>query len=168
LPPGARKRLTFAVPISGIADPVEVTLRTGETVLAQQRLDLHEALHAEQVIVALTRDIGLDFLATVFQKMPTRVVYLPPGDLPQHWSGYDSVSAVVVKGVSLQALSEAQSTALHAWIADGGTLIAAGDSQYTLLTEPRLRALLPVEVLGLQHVEGLPALAERLASTVAA
>src|SRR6266446_1868955 len=161
LPPGARKRLTFAVPISGIADPVEVTLQTGETVLAQQQLDLHEALHAEQVIVALTRDIGLDFLATVFQKTPTRVVYLPPGDLPQHWSGYDSVSAVVVKGVSLQALSEAQSTALHAWIADGGTLIAAGDSQYTLLTEPRLRALLPVEVLGLQHVEGLPALAER-------
>ena len=161
LPPGARKRLTFAVPISGIADPVEVTLRTGETVLAQQRLDLHEALHAEQVIVALTRDVGLDFLATVFQKTPTRVVYLPAGELPQHWSGYDSVSAVVVKGVSLQALSEAQSTALHAWIADGGTLIAAGDSQYTLLTEPRLRALLPVEVLGLQHVEGLPALAER-------
>jgi len=161
LPPGARKRLTFAVPISGIADPIEVTLRTGETVLAQQRLDLHEALHAEQVIVALTRDVGLDFLATVFQKTPTRVVYLPPGELPQHWGGYDSVSAVVVKGVSLQALSEAQSTALHAWIADGGTLIAAGDSQYTLLTEPRLRALLPVEVLGLQHVEGLPALAER-------
>ncbi len=153
--------LGVAVPISGIADPIEVTLRTGETVLAQQRLDLHEALHAEQVIVALTRDVGLDFLATVFQKTPTRVVYLPPGELPQHWSGYDSVSAVVVKGVSLQALSEAQSTALHAWIADGGTLIAAGDSQYTLLTEPRLRALLPVEVLGLQHVEGLPALAER-------
>jgi len=159
LPSGARKRLTFAVPISGIADPVEITLRTGETVLVQQRLDLHEALHAEQVIVGLTRDVSLDFLATVFQKTHTRVVYLPPDELPQHWSGYDSVAAIVVKGVSLQALSEAQSTALREWIANGGTLIAAGDSQYTLLTETRLRALLPVEVLGLQHVEGLPALA---------
>jgi hypothetical protein len=157
LPPGARKRFTFAVPISGIADPVEVTLRTGETVLAQQRLDLREALHAEQVIVGLTHDVSLDFLATVFQKTHTRVVYLPPDDLPQHWSGYDSVSAVVVKGVSLQALSTEQNTALHEWLANGGTLIAAGDSQYTLLTEPRLRALLPVEVLGLQQVAGLPA-----------
>jgi hypothetical protein len=67
------------------------------------------------------------------------------------------VSAVVVKGVSLQALSTAQNLALHEWLASGGTLIAAGDSQYTLLTEPRLRALLPVEVLGLQQVAGLPA-----------
>lgn len=158
LPPGARKRFTFAVPISGIADPVEVTLRTGETVLAQHRLDLREALHAEQVIVGLTQDVSLDFLATVFAKTHTRVVYLPPSELPQHWSGYDSVSAVVVKGVSLQALSAGQNTALHEWLANGGTLIAAGDSQYTLLTEPRLRALLPVEVLGLQQVEGLPAL----------
>jgi hypothetical protein len=159
LPPGARKRFTFAVPISGIADPVEVTLRTGETVLAQQRLDLREALHAEQVIVGLTQDVSLDFLATVFTKTHTRVVYLPPSELPQHWSGYDSVSAIVVKGVSLQALSAAQNTALHEWLANGGTLIAAGDSQYTLLTEPRLRTLLPVEVLGLQQVEGLPAFA---------
>jgi hypothetical protein len=158
LPPGARKRFTFAVPISGIADPVEITLRMGETVLAQHRLDLREALHAEQVIVGLTQDVSLDFLATVFAKTHTRVVYLPPSELPQHWSGYDSVSAVVVKGVSLQALSAGQNTALHAWLANGGTLIAAGDSQYTLLTEPRLRALLPVEVLGLQQVEGLPAL----------
>lgn len=160
LPPGARKRFTFAVPITSTADPVEVTLRTGETVLAQQHLDVHEALHAEQVIVGLTRDVSLDFLATAF-KTHTRVVYLPPADLPQHWSGYDSVTSVVVKGISLQGLSEAQHTALRQWIASGGTLIAAGDSQYTLLTEPRLRALLPVEVLGLQQVEKLPTFAER-------
>jgi hypothetical protein len=154
LPPGARKRFAFAVPISGIADPVEVTLRTGETVLAQQQLDLREALHAEQVIVGLTRDVSLDFLATVFTKTHTRVVYLSPSELPQHWSGYDSVSAVVVKGVSLQALSVEQNTALHEWLANGGTLIAAGDSQYTLLMEPRLRALLPVEVLGYNRLTG--------------
>ena len=29
LPPGARKRFTFAVPITSIADPVEVTLHAG-------------------------------------------------------------------------------------------------------------------------------------------
>ena len=160
LPPGARKRFTFAVPITSTADPVEVTLRSGETVLALQHLDLHEALHAEQVIVGLTRDVSLDFLATAF-KTHTRIVYLPPTELPQHWSGYDSVATVVVKGISLQGLSEEQNTALRQWIASGGILIAAGDSQYTLLTEPRLRALLPVEVLGLQQVDGLPALAER-------
>jgi len=160
LPLGARKRFTFSVPITSTADPVEVTLHTGGTVLAQQRLDLREALHAEQVIVGLTRDVSLDFLATAF-KTHTRIVYLHPADLPQHWSGYDSVTAVVVKGISLQVLSEAQNTALQQWIANGGTLITAGDAQYTLLTEPRMRALLPVEVLGLQQVEEVPAFALR-------
>jgi len=164
LPPGARKRLTFAVPITSIADPVDVSLWVGDQVLAQQRLDLREALHAEQIILGLTRDVSLDFLATAFPKTHTRIVYLPPADLPVHWSGYDSVSAVVVKGISLQALSDTQYTALQAWLANGGILIAAGDAQYTLLQEPRLRALLPVHVLGVQAQEGLPALAERYAT----
>lgn len=163
LPTGARKRITFTVPITSTADPIEVTLRAGDTVLAQQRLDLRDALHAEQVIVGLTRDVSLDFLATVF-KAHTRIVYLPPSDLPQHWSGYDSVATVVVKGISLQGLSAEQMTALHQWIAQGGTLIAAGDAQYTLLMEPRLRALLPVEVSGLYQTSSLPALAERYAA----
>ena len=105
--------------------------------------------------MGLTHDIGLDFLATVFTKTHTRVVYLPPSELPQHWSGYDSVSAVVVKGVSLQALSAEQNTALHEWLANGGTLIAAGDSQYTLLMEPRLHiALLPVECWVCDRLKG--------------
>lgn len=163
LPAGARKRWTLAVPITSIADPVEVFLRQGTQILAQQRLDLRTALHAEQVIVGLTRDVSLDFLATAFTTH-TRVVYLPPAELPQHWSGYDSVSAIVLKGLSLQTLSEAQLTTLQQWIANGGTLIAAGDSQYTLLTEPRIRTLLPVEVLGLQQLETLPALAQRYQS----
>lgn len=166
LPPGARKRLTFSVPITSIADPVEIALRQGAQIIAQQRLDLREALHAEQVIIGLTRDISLDFLATVFPTTHTRVVYLSPSDAPQQWSGYDSVSAMVLKGISLQALSEEQMTTLRQWLANGGTLVVAGDSQYTLLTESRLRALLPVEVLGLQHLEALPALAARYSSPV--
>ncbi len=159
LPSGARKRLTFAVPITSIADLVDVSLHAGAQVLATQRLDLREALHAEQVIVGLTQDVSLDFLATVFRQTATRVVYLPPADMPPHWSAYDSITTVVVKGLSLQALSEAQHTALCAWLANGGTLLVAADAQYTLLMEPRMRALLPVEVTGVQQVAGLPALA---------
>jgi hypothetical protein len=138
---------------------VEVFLRTADTVLAQQHLDLRQTLNAEQVILGLTRDFSLDFLATAFQTH-TRMVYLSPPELPQHWSGFDSVSALVVKGISLQALTEEQTTALRQWLARGGVLIVAGDSQHALLEEPRVRALLPVQVLGLQQLEGLSAFAE--------
>jgi hypothetical protein len=89
------------------------------------------------------------------------VAYISAPELPQHWSGYDSVSAMVVKGVSLQSLTEGQSAALRQWLARGGTMIVAGDSQYALLQEPRLRTLLPVEVLGIEPRDGLPDFAEQ-------
>ena len=154
----ARKRFAFTVPITSISRPVEVFLRRGEAVLQQQNLDLRTALSAEQVVLGLTRDLSLDFLATLLPTH-TRIVYLPQDELPQHWYGYDSVSAVVLKGLSLQSLSEAQARALRQWIAGGGTLVVASDSRYALLTEPRLRALLPVQVLGVEQRDGLPELA---------
>jgi len=160
LPQRSRKRFTFAVPIASTTHPVEVFLRQQDKILAQQQLGLREAFSAEHVILGLTHDLSLDFLATTFQRH-TRIAYLPLQDLPQHWSGYDSVSAVVVKGVSMQSLTDRQWTALCQWLARGGTLVAAGDPQYRLLQEPRLRALLPVEVLGIEPLDGLPELAER-------
>lgn len=159
LPSRARKRFTFTVPITSTAYPVEVFLQTDTaTPLLQQQLNLREALTTEQLILGLTHDLSLDFLATVFQTH-TRVVYLAPQELPPYWQGYDSVSAIVVKGISLQSLSEAQMTALRQWLARGGTMVVAGDPQYALLQEPRLGELLPVQVLGLQQFEALPAFA---------
>lgn len=160
LPYRSRKRFVFVVPITSITHPVEVFLRRGDHILAQQHLNLREALNAEHVILGLTPDPSLDFLATTFQRH-TRVVYLSPRTLPRRWSGYDSVSAVVVKGMSLQSMTERQATALRQWVAHGGTLVVAGDSQYGLLQEPRMRELLPVEVLGVQPLNDLPAFAER-------
>lgn len=159
LPHRSRKQFAFDVPIASITHPLEVLLQQDEQVLLQQQFDLHEALSAEHLILGLTHDLGLDFLATSFQRH-TRVVYLVPRDLPDHWAGYDSVSAVVVKGVSLHTLTQQQATALRHWIARGGNLVVAGDAQYALLQEPLLRDLLPVAVTGVQQLAGLPAFAE--------
>lgn len=156
----ARKRYQFTVPVTSISRPVEIFLRRDEVVLKRQNLDLRSALSAEQVILGVTRDLSLDFLATLLPTH-TRIVYLPQGELPQRWYGYDSVSAVVLKGLSMQTLSEAQTEALRQWIAGGGTLIVASDSRYALLTEPRVQALLPVQVVGVQQRDGLPELEAR-------
>ncbi len=158
LPHRARKRFTFSIPIASVTHPIDVFFRSHGTIMAEQQLNLREALSAEHIIVGLSRDLGLDFLATAFQRH-TRVAYLRMPDLPRVWSGYDSVTAVVVKGVSLQRATGAQWQALQQWILRGGTLVVAGDSQYALLQEPRMRQLLPVDVLGLDEMHGLPALA---------
>jgi hypothetical protein len=167
LPHRSHKRFTFAVPITSISHPVDVFLRTAETLVAQQQLDLREALSAEHLIVGLTRDLSLDFLATTFQRH-TRVAYLPLRELPLDWSGYDSVTAVVLKGISLQAATARQWTALEQWLIRGGTLVVASDSQYALLQEPRLQHLLPVRVLGLQQRDGLPEVATHYGVPLAA
>ncbi len=158
LPHRARKRFTFSIPIASVTHPIDVFFRSDGNVLAEQQLNLREALSAEHIIVGLSRDLGLDFLATTFQRH-TRVAYFRVPALPRVWSGYDSVTAVVVKGVSLQRATAAQWRALRQWILRGGTLVVTGDSQYALLQEPRMRQVLPVEVFGLEEVHGLPALA---------
>ncbi len=157
LPHRARKRFTFSIPIASVTHPIGVFFRADGQVLAEQELNLRQALSAEHIIVGLSRDLGLDFLATTFQRH-TRVAYLCVPDLPRVWSGYDSVTAVVVKGVSLQRATASQWQALQQWVLRGGTLVVAGDSQYALLQEPRVRQVLPVEVLGLEEVHGLPTL----------
>ena len=160
LPYRSRKQLTFDVPITSVTHPIEIILRQGRQILLQQQFNLRETLNADYIILGITHDLGLDFLATALQRH-TRVVYLSPRDLPRRWTGYDSVSAIVVKGVSLQALTQRQATALRQWIARGGHLVVAGDAQYGLLQEPFLRALLPVAAHGVQRIEGLPAFAGR-------
>jgi hypothetical protein len=158
LPPRARKRFTFTIPIASVSHPIDVFFRSDDTIIAEQQINLRDSLSAEHIIVGLSQDLGLDFLATAFQRH-TRVAYLHMLDLPQVWSGYDSVTAVVIKGVSLQRVTSAQWQALQQWILRGGILVVAGDSQYALLQEPRMRQLLPVEVLGLEEVRGVPSLA---------
>lgn len=158
LPHRARKRFTFSIPIASVTHPIDIFFRSEGAIIVEQQLNLREALSAEHIIVGLSRDLGLDFLATTFQRH-TRVAYLRMPDLPRVWSGYDSVTAVVVKGMSLQRATAAQWQALQQWILRGGTLVVAGDSQYALLQEPRMQQLLPVEVHGLEEVHGLPALA---------
>jgi hypothetical protein len=159
LPHRARKRFSFTVPIASITHPIDVFMQSAGVRLAQQQLDLRDALSAEHIIVGLTQDLSLDFLATAFQRH-TRVTYLQVPELPHDWSGYDSVTAMVMKGVSLQSATQRQWVALQQWIIRGGTLVVAGDSQVALLQEPRVQSLLPVDVLGLQEQQGLPRLAE--------
>ena len=121
----ARKRYQFTVPVTSITRPIEVFLRRGEAVLKRQNMDLRTALSAEQIVLGLTRDLSLDFLTTLLPTH-TRIVYLPQDELPQHWYGYDSVSAVVLKGLSLQTCQASRGP--QEWVCRRRPLIVASDS----------------------------------------
>jgi hypothetical protein len=144
----ARKRLQFTVMLESVARQLEArVLRDGE-VLARQRVDLRRRVAADALVLVLSRDADLDYL----NRQPghaLRVVYPLPERLPGHWRGYDAVRALVLHGVSLERLSDAQYEALQRWLASGGVLVVSGGANQSLLRTPRLARLLPATPAGL-------------------
>ena len=144
----ARKRFHFTILPHSLAHPLVIRARSGDTVLAQQQIDLRHRFTAERMLLVVSRDADLDYLNDPRGKA-LRVIYPHPELLPDHWQGYDAVAAVIVHGQSLENLGERQYEALRKWIAAGGTLAVSGGADYARLRTARLAALLPATPVGM-------------------
>ncbi len=70
-----------------------------------------------------------------------------PDDLPDRPSGYDGVDAVLLRAdAPLDALTEAQTDALKAWVASGGHLVVCGGPTTTPYDDPFYDGLLPAAI----------------------
>jgi hypothetical protein len=147
----ARKRFHFTVLPESLAHPLLVRARVGDTVIAQQRIDLRQRFTAERLLLVVSRDANLDYLNDP-RGQALRVLYPHPQSLPDHWQGYDAVAAVILHGQSLDSLSARQYEALRKWIAAGGTLAVAGGPDYARLRTARLAALLPATPVGMHAI----------------
>ncbi len=138
----SRKRFHFTVFLESLSRPLLVRITSGGRELARHTVDLRQKFTADHLVLVLSRDADLDYLNDGGGR-GWRVLYPHPELLPDHWLGYDAVTAVVIHGQSLEALSPDQYEALIRWIARGGTLAVSGGPDYSLLRTPRLGALLP-------------------------
>lgn len=144
----SRKKIRFTVFLEGFSRPVVVRVTSGGQVLARQSIELRHRFSEGLLVLVLSRDADLDYLNASDGK-GVRVLYPHPELLPDHWRGYDGVSAVVVHGVSLEQLSTRQHQAIDKWLAQGGVLVVSGGPNYSLLRSPRLAELLPATPVGL-------------------
>jgi len=144
----SRKRIRFTVFVEAFAVPLEIRVVSGGTELARHSIDLRRKFTEARVLLVLGRDANLDYLNDSGGHS-LRVLYPHPELLPDHWQGYDGVSAIIVHGVSLENLSRRQFAALQKWLAQGGSLAVSGGPDYALLRSPRLAALLPATPSGL-------------------
>ena len=65
--------------------------------LAEIEVDLRSRFVDSRLIVGLSRDADFDYLSRAAPErdvQPSRVIYPHPQQLPQHWTGYDGVSAI--------------------------------------------------------------------------
>jgi len=148
---GSRKRFQFTVYLESFAHPLVIRITSGGRELARHSIELRRRFTEGRLILVLSRDANLDYLNDGTGDS-LRVLYPHPELLPDHWQGYDSITAMIVHGISLEELSTRQFDALKKWVAHGGRLAVSGGSDYSLLRTPRLAQLLPASPVGLVQI----------------
>jgi len=163
----AKRRLYLYVFLSGIASKLRISLidASGHETDVKE-FDVERPKRPQDfLILALTPSVDtLSYLDNKPLKSDTAadtpggkvfVTYLTgqsrttTNRLPSDWKGYDSISLLVIRDISLEThrISQGQQNALIEWILSGGTLLVSGGSQY--LNKSFLEPLLPVDALNL-------------------
>ncbi|MGC8667083.1 MAG: hypothetical protein ACP5VE_03055 [Chthonomonadales bacterium] len=168
-------------------DEARVRLVAQGHVLADQKLPAVQTLSPFQpLIVALTRDrsglgylhradLGLPhqpstaLLSVQFttrgtgsrQQYPCAVAYPEPFTLPTCPEAYSAADCVFLGDIPLDALSDAQWSALIQWVRDGGAIVISGVPDISRLRDPKIAGLLPMMPQGTRQLPSLAALAAR-------
>lgn len=151
----SRKRLRFTVRPTNVANPLIIRVIANGKEIASKRIDLRKHFTNARLLLVISRHANLDYLNDGHAESDgasMRVLYPHPELLPEHWQGYDAVSAVILHGVSVEQLSPRQYEALRKWIAQGGTLAASGGADFAWLRTPRMVELLPAVPVGMVEI----------------
>jgi hypothetical protein len=156
----SRKRLRFTVRPTNVAHPLIIRVIANGKEIASQSIDLRKRFTNARLILVISRDANLDYLndghgrgAGTDHAVGLRVLYPHPELLPDHWQGYDAVSAVILHGISLEQLSPRQYEALRKWIAQGGTLAASGGADFAFGRRLEARDPFHVNRLSAQDIQ---------------
>ncbi len=134
--------------------------------LVRREVDLRDLAMADGILVAVSSELAFDSLGmSARPDSQARVVYPHAQNLPDVWSAYDGVDAVIVRDTAAQRLRAAQVSALERWVFTGGTLVFTGGLPALTLSGSGLERLLPVEVGGFVEADGLPSLAAFLGAS---
>lgn len=174
---GASRRESFTIAVP--PNPRALTVRLiredagrdraavgSDPLLLSREVDLRDLAVGDGILVAVSSELAFDSLgALAWGDNPSRVVYPHAQNLPDVWSAYDGVDAVIVRDTGGQRLKPAQVSALERWVFAGGTLVLTGGLPGLTLSGSGLERLLPVEVTGLVEADGLPSLAAFLGAS---
>jgi hypothetical protein len=130
LPAGARKRLAVYVLPNNFSRQVEVSVVSGDEVLASQKVQLSpQPTITYQVGLLSAKRGALSLLETIDlpgTKRPIVLVDLSLAELPDRYEGLRSFDLLVINDVDTSSLSPAQVAALDTWVRQGGRLVVAG------------------------------------------
>lgn len=151
LPPRARLRARFAVPLSAGSRPLVVKVLSDGRELARMEIDLHSVLGAERIVMVLSGGASVDYLYGLENGGdPLRLTYPHVESLPESWIGYDGVDLMVLRDIPAGRLSAPQAEAIRRWVASGGTLVVSGGIPALGHGAAGLDVLLPSKVTGVR------------------
>ena len=127
---GTRKRLSVYVLPNNFSRQSEVSVVSGDEVLASQKVQLSpQPTITYQVGLLSPKRGALSLIETINlpgMKRPIAVVDLSVEALPDRYEGLRSFDLLVINDMDTSSLSPAQVEALDTWVRQGGRLVVAG------------------------------------------
>ena len=149
---------------------VRLSLRAGDRLLAERRVNLNFAGTADRTIVSVgLRTSALSFLnrEQLTSKKPGAgpstifVGSVPAAELPDRPAAYEGVDVLVISNLAVSSTNPKALSAIGMWVASGGTLVVSTGPDYRAYQNEFFDDLLPVRITGAGQISSMSSL-ERL------
>jgi hypothetical protein len=159
LPTTSRKEFfLYLPPDSAYQGKLNVSLMAGDRALVTTPVNVACISNDNIIIGLLTDNLSTDMLSSAAPLTGSaRVAQLQLADLPDRSQGWEGLDALVVSGVDVGAISDAQRAALKGWLAQGGKLLVTGGPKWQGAAAG-LDEFLPVDLKSTQTMNDLSAL----------
>lgn len=132
LPTTSRKELFLYLYPQSYTQKITVSLLAGGNTLVTTALNV-TCLTAENQLFGLLTDNPAAF-SSLAETAPltgfVRVAQLQLANLPDQSQGWESLDALVVSGLDMSAMTDAQRAAMRSWLAQGGKLLVVGGPKW--------------------------------------
>lgn len=162
LPSGTRKRLAVYVLPNNFSRQIEISVVSGDQILASQKVQLNPQptitylaglLSPRRGALALIETIELPGI-----KRPVVLVDVSLDEFPDTFEGLRSFDLLVLNDVDTSSLSPEKVNALETWVHQGGRLVVAGGAGAERALSGLPDTLLPLTDLTKQETDELPGL----------
>ncbi|HEX6971884.1 MAG TPA: hypothetical protein VF234_06675, partial [Limnochordia bacterium] len=162
LPTHSRKRWVITMPVNQSYDPITLRLREGDEIVLARELPVRSSASTARFWLVLDRRAaGWNFLSRAERGSREEVLYVSdPGLLPDAWTAYSALEALIIGEFPLERISEEQAEAIRQWTALGGRILLAPGASAPLSAPAALQALWPVRLTGRTERASLAPLAE--------
>lgn len=144
-----QKAFYFTLPVLQ-AGVLEICIYENNELVFSQDYELQTVNNNSHQLLIPGQSTDFDFLRqySIEGKYKYQTNYIHPDFLPESFTGYNLIDSVIIHNITLDALSEIHSNALHSWIRNGGNLFITGSITHSGDLPSFFSNIIPVSIIG--------------------